>query len=234
MNMNLAENINTVRMRIKQAAQRAGRDPRDIKLLAVTKTRSPHMIDAALRNGIQFIAENRVQDAEEKLPLLTEKYREFHFIGHLQSNKIKKLLALAPTLIHSLDKLSTARKLSDHLEQLNRHQDVLIQVNTSGETSKFGVEPQKALDLINDIDRLPNLTVMGLMTIGILSADRKMIRSCFQLLRGMFRELQDQGLSHGKMQWLSMGMTSDFEIAIEEGANIIRIGSAIFGPINYD
>ena len=231
--MSIAENIKKLNRQIEDAAQRSGRDPSEIKLLVVTKTHSVETIETALRCGIKYISENRVQEAEDKIPFIKENFKEFHFIGHLQSNKIKKLMKLNPALIHSIDKISTALKLNDHLTQLQKKQDILIQVNTYGEESKFGIKPDTAIDFINQVSKLPNLNIKGLMTIGMFIADDEVIRECFLTLRELFEKIKLEKIPNVEMKYLSMGMTDDFEIAIEEGANIIRIGSAIFGQRNY-
>ena len=229
---NIKERIDKLRIQINTVAERAGINPESIKLIAVTKTRTPETIDSALKSGIDFIGENKVQEAEQKLPLLKEKYKEFHFIGHLQSNKIPKLMKLNPTLIHSIDKFSTAEKLNEYLSKKNKKQDILIQVNTSEEQSKFGIHPDETLDFIKKISSLSNLKIKGLMTIGIFSDNEKKIRNCFQILRKIFEKIKAEKIPNVEMKYLSMGMTNDFEIAIQEGANIIRIGTVIFGIRN--
>ncbi len=231
--MSLYENIEIIRERIHNAAIKANRDPKDIKLLAVTKTRSIEIIKEALSNNIEFIGENKVQEAEDKIPNLVGKFKEFHFIGHLQSNKINKLMKLKPTLIHSIDKYSTANKLNNYLKQHSFTQDVLIEVNTSGEENKFGITPDETLPLIRSISQMENIKIKGLMTISMFTHDEKIIRSSFITLRELFNKIVAAKIPNVEMKFLSMGMTNDFEIAIEEGANIIRIGTAIFGARNY-
>ena len=231
--MTLNENIEIIRERIHNAMIKANRDPKDIKLLAVTKTRSIETIEEALSNNIEFIGENKVQEAEDKIPHLTGKFKEFHFIGHLQSNKINKLMTLRPTLIHSIDKYSTAEKLNNYLKQHSITQDVLIEVNTSGEDSKFGITSADTVSLIKSISQLGNIKIKGLMTISMFTHDEKIIRGSFIKLRELFDEIKTNEIPNVEMKFLSMGMTNDFEIAIEEGANIIRIGTAIFGARNY-
>lgn len=231
--MSIAENVAEINSRIKVAAEKSGRQAADITLLAVTKTHSISLIRQALAAGIRYIGENRIQEAEEKIPLLEENFKEFHFIGHLQSNKIKKLMKLKPALIHSLDNLKTAQKLNDYLTLYNTQQNVLIQVNTSAEDSKFGITPIETIDFVKKVSQLSSLKVKGLMTIGKFTEDKAEIRNCFILLRNLFEEIKKHKIPNIEMKFLSMGMTSDFEIAIEEGANIVRIGSAIFGMRNY-
>jgi PLP dependent protein len=229
----IRENINDINNRIKLAAINAGRDPKEIHLLAVTKTHPTHTIEEALDSGIKFIGENRIQEAEEKIPVLSGKFKEFHFIGHLQSNKIKKLMKLKPSLIHSIDNLKTAKKLNDYLTLCNLQQDILIQVNTSAEASKFGIEPGDTIEFIKQFSRLPRLKIKGLMTIGKFTDNETEIRACFKTLHNLFEQIKREGIPNVEMSILSMGMTSDFEIAIEEGANLVRIGSAIFGTRNH-
>ena len=230
--MSVIENIRQVKACLEKAAVKVGRNPDEIKLLAVTKTHPVAIIETALANGIEFIAENRLQEAEKKLPELEGKFKEFHFIGHLQSNKIKKLMQLNPTLIHSIDNLKTAQKLNDYLMLYNRKQNILIQVNTSGEASKFGIEPADTKNFVQAISRLSQLHVRGLMTIGKLTDNQTEIRRCFQLLHSLFEELKSEELPHVEMKYLSMGMSGDYQLAIAEGANIVRLGSAIFGARN--
>ncbi|MCD4828610.1 MAG: YggS family pyridoxal phosphate-dependent enzyme [Candidatus Cloacimonetes bacterium] len=225
--MNLEARIAAVRQRIANAVRDAGREPDSVKLVAVSKTQPPQVLDAALELGLRCLGENKVQEAATKLPLLTRAIPEFHFIGHLQSNKINKLMPLNPALVHSIDKLSTARKLHLWLERHDRTQDVLVQVNTSGEASKSGIEPDETHSFCRQLAELPRLRLRGLMTIGALTTDMERVRDCFRLLAGLRARLFNDGL-HMATE-LSMGMTSDFELAIAEGATIVRIGSAIFG-----
>lgn len=231
--MNMKGRIETIQNRIAIAAKRSHRDPADITLIAVTKTHPATLIDTALAAGLRRIGENKIQEAEDKLPLLTQPWDEFHFIGHLQSNKIKKLMPLKPALIHSIDRFSTAQKLSQWCTAHQRHQDILLQVNTSGEVSKFGCHPDELPQLCKDVAALPNLHIQGLMTIGIFSDDETAVRNCFILLRNLRDAIQQNPPAGVKMQHLSMGMTNDFEIAIEEGATLVRIGSGLFGSRTY-
>lgn len=228
--MDITDNIGKVQKRIRLACERCGRQPEEVRLIAVTKTHPVETVRKALAAGITAIAENKVQEAEVKIPELRGLYREFHFIGHLQSNKIKKLLALEPVLIHSLDSLSTASKLNEFLSSRNRVQEILVQINTSGEDSKSGIAPMNAENFLREIDELENLRVTGLMTIGLFSSEEEPVRNCFRLLKTMLDQFARIQWKNIKMENLSMGMTNDFEIAIEEGANLLRIGSAIFGP----
>ena len=231
--MSIAENVAKINSRMKLAAEKADRNPKDIKLLAVTKTHPVHIIEQALKSGIKYIGENRLQDAEEKIPQLEGQFKEFHFIGHLQSNKIRKLMNLKPALIHSIDNLKTADKLNDYLTLYNLKQNILIQINTSAESSKFGIEPDDAADFVRQAAKFSNLRIKGLMTIGKFTANEAEIRICFKMLHDIFEKIKKENISNVEMKYLSMGMSGDFEIAIEEGANIVRLGSAIFGAREY-
>lgn len=226
--MDIRARVEEVEERIARAAERAGRKRSDIKLLAVTKTHGLDVIKAALSSGIEYIGENKVQEAETKIPLLTGLYKEFHYIGHLQTNKINKLLSLEPALIHSVDNQHLAEKLNTHLAALNKSQDILLQVNTSGEESKFGVTPDAAAELAGKILEYDNLNLIGLMTIGRFTENEKELRASFSLLRSLQEQLGKE-YSELKLNWLSMGMSNDFEIAVDEGANLLRLGTVLFG-----
>ncbi len=231
--MSIKENIIAIMNKVAIAAKKSNRNLDEIKLLVVTKTYSASIIDEALSAGAKYIGENKIQEAETKLPELSQKCDEFHFIGHLQSNKIKKLIPLKPALIHSLDKISTARKLDSYLKKFDLKQNVLIQVNTSNEKSKFGISPNETDEFIQEMSKFENIQVKGLMTIGLNSNDEEKIRECFKSLNKLFNKYKKTQFPNIEMKYLSMGMTNDFEIAIEEGANIVRIGSAIFGNRIY-
>ena len=226
--MDIRLRIEEVEQRIVKAAERSGRKRSDIKLLAVTKTHGLDVIKAALSAGIEYIGENKVQEAETKIPLLKGLYEEFHYIGHLQSNKINKLLSLNPALIHSVDNLHLAEKLNTRLAAINRIQDILLQVNTSGEESKFGVTPEAAAELAGKILEYDNLNLIGLMTIGRFTEDEMELRASFSLLRSLKEQLSKE-YSELELKWLSMGMSNDFEIAVDEGANLLRLGTVFFG-----
>jgi pyridoxal phosphate enzyme (YggS family) len=229
----IKDNIRSIRHRIETVAIRTGRKPERILLVAVTKTQSADKVDLALQAGITDFGENKVQEAEKKVPLVTEPYIGFHFIGHLQTNKVKAILKLKPCLIHSVDSFHLAMALSAALEGQDYKQDILIEVNTSGEGSKSGVEPNQLMKLAQEIAMLPRLQIKGLMTIGRLSERAEDSRQDFRLLKTLADELRAANIPKLDMKWLSMGMTNDFEIAIEEGANLVRIGSAIFGERHY-
>jgi len=224
-----------VRQRIAAACERVGREPKDVTLMAVTKTISAAAIQAAYEAGICFFGENRVQEAAAKIsptlrrapdnPAMTP---QWHLIGHLQTNKVKKALELFQ-VIQAVDSLRLADALQRQAGISRKKVEVFIEVNTSGESSKFGVPPAQTLSLAQNISALPNLQLTGLMTIGALTDDQTMIRRCFRQLRELQMEIAAAKFPGVNMQHLSMGMTDDFELAIEEGSTLVRVGRAIFG-----
>ncbi len=227
------ETIDKIKNEVYKIVNACGRNSEDIKILAVSKTHPIDIVKLSLEQGIEFIAENKVQEAESKIPYLKGLYREFHFIGHLQSNKINKLLSLKPDLIHSVDKLSTLYKLENALTKLNDCQEVLIEVNTSGEDSKNGITPNELSDFLREADKLKFIKIKGLMTIGTLTEDEVEIRRCFRQLKELFEFHKRINYINVEMKYLSMGMSGDYKIAIEEGSHIIRLGSIIYGNRNY-
>ena len=222
----ILENIDLVKKRFGIA--------RDIKVVAVSKTHPVEAIKYAIEAGIRDFGENYAQELKTKYELLkqiSDVQPNWHFIGHLQTNKVKYIIPFVK-LIHSLDSVHLANEINRQAEKHNRVVDVFVQVNTSGEESKFGCEPKEALPLIEQIGQLPNLRVIGLMTIGSFSTDENTIRKEFRLLRSIFEESK-QKFPELPLTELSMGMTNDYMIAVEEGATILRIGTAIFGERHY-
>lgn len=224
-------NILNIRESIAAAATRAGRDPGTIQLMAVSKTVEPNRIRQALDAGITLLGENYVQEAREKIPAVGRP-AEWHMIGHLQTNKVKYVVNLFDW-IHSVDRLELARELDKRAGQHSRRLNVLIEVNVSGEASKNGAVPKQVLELVRQISVLPNLSVRGLMTMPPYSDDPENSRPYFIALRQLRDEIVSAALPGISMAELSMGMTDDFEVAIEEGATIIRVGRAIFGERRY-
>ncbi|MCL2793282.1 MAG: YggS family pyridoxal phosphate-dependent enzyme [Spirochaetaceae bacterium] len=232
------DNIDSVLEEIASAAKMAGRDPSEIKLMAVTKTKPLEYAEAAYRAGIRLFGENRVQEMEEKFKPRSESGTwsfhndaEIHFIGHLQRNKVKKALAIA-CAVDSIDKYETAEEISKCSKALGKTTSILIEYNTSGEQSKSGFENEKELfESIDKIRNLDNLDIKGFMTIAPFTDDEKAIRESFRMLANLFRKVETIHPDL-KMDTLSMGMSSDFKIAIEEGSNIIRVGTRLFGSRN--
>lgn len=229
----IIHNLNVINKRIEIACKNSNRNRNDVKLLLATKTVPPDRIKIALNSGHTLIAENKVQELKEKFEALKDVPHINHFIGHLQSNKIKDLLKCNVTCIQSLDRIDLAEKLDQRLQFENKTIDVLIQVNTSNETSKFGVSPDKTIDLIKQVATFQNLKIKGLMTIGLFSADKEKVRSCFQSLKTIQQHVIAANIPNVEMNELSMGMSNDLETAIEEGATIIRVGTAVFGQRIY-
>ena len=222
----ILENIDLVKKRFGIA--------RNIKVVAVSKTHPVEAIKYAIEAGIRDFGENYAQELKTKYELLkqiSDVQPNWHFIGHLQTNKVKYIIPFVK-LIHSVDSVHLANEINRQAEKHNRVVDVLVQVNTSGEESKFGCEPEEALPLIEQIGQLPKLRVIGLMTIGSFSTDENTIRKEFRLLRSIFEEAK-QKFPELPLTELSMGMTNDYMIAVEEGATILRIGTAIFGERHY-
>lgn len=215
----VAHNINFVRQRIRTAAEHVGRNPDEVTLIAVSKTIEPERIESALTAGQTLFGESKVQEAKAKLPLVSSR-AHWHMIGHLQTNKARDAVALFE-VVHSVDSLRLAIELNKWAEQAGKTQAILLEANVSGEASKFGLKPEDLESTVAEINQLPRLEVQGLMTIAPFVEETEKARPCFRRLR----ELRDAlGLRE-----LSMGMTHDFEVAIEEGATMVRIGTAIFG-----
>jgi len=210
-----------------------GRDPEDTILVAVTKTHPVETVEAALEAGIRHFGENKVQEAQRKVPFLSHPYEGFHFIGHLQTNKIKALLELKPSLIHSVDSVYLAQNLNQVLSRTGQIQDILVQVNTTHEATKSGVDLDNAIEMVNQISQFPFLKIRGLMTIGLMSIDAQRTRPYFQKLKHVFDQLKALNDPAVEMRWLSMGMSDDFLVALEEGSNMLRLGSVLFGARNY-
>lgn len=224
--MSLQENLARVRERISAASLRSGRDPADIKLVAVTKTIPVEIIKEALVLGVLSLGENRVQEFLIKQPVLNHDI-EWHFIGHLQTNKVKKIIGKV-SLIHSLDRWPLAVAISRAACEAGIAARALIQVNVAGEATKHGLSPAEAEDFARAAGALPGLELRGLMTIAPDCDDPEEVRYVFRQTAELARGLKDniQGIN---MDILSMGMTGDFEVALEEGSNLIRLGTALFG-----
>ncbi|NTV06284.1 MAG: YggS family pyridoxal phosphate-dependent enzyme [Chlorobiaceae bacterium] len=224
----IATNIEAIREEIYAACTEAGRNPAEVRLIAVSKTQPASLVREAFDTGQTVFGESYVQEFLEKHddPLLEQLPVEWHFIGHLQSNKIRSIIGKV-ALIHGIDKLSTAEELSKRAVQQNLHVDYLLEVNTSGETSKYGMQPNEVLLSADLLSTLPNITLRGLMTIA--SPDRVRAQEEFRQLRTLLESLKHNAPDPSKLTELSMGMSGDFREAIHEGATMIRVGTAIFG-----
>ncbi len=229
----IVKNISIINERINNACTNSRRDRGEVKLLLATKTVSAENIKIALRAGVSLIAENKVQEVKEKYEALKDTPHTSHFIGHLQTNKIKDVLKYGVSCIQSLDRLELAEKLHQRLLFENKTIEVLIQVNTSNEESKFGVHPANAIELVKQVSAFETLKVKGLMTIGLFSAEINKVRKCFRLLKDIQQQILSFNIPNVEMKELSMGMSGDLEAAIEEGATIVRVGTAVFGKRIY-
>jgi len=225
----IGKNLQKINQQIALACSRAGRSPEKVKIIAVTKKFSPDAIKQALELNITDLGENRIQEAVPKIEQLPEGIT-WHFVGHLQTNKAKEA-ARYFSLIHSLDRYSLARELQKQAEHLSGEirQPVraLVQVNVSGEDSKHGLEPRELKDFLDEVHRWEALNIEGLMTMAPYVEDPEEVRPVFRRLRELRDSLAVTGL---ELRELSMGMTNDFPVAVEEGATMLRIGTALFGP----
>jgi len=225
----IRHNLAAIRARIDRACARVGRDPASVRLLPVSKTVDLDRIRLAYEAGCRFLGENKVQEAMRKWEELQDlPDLKWSIIGHLQTNKAKYVARFAAEF-QALDRLSVAEVLDRRLQQEGRQLDVLVQVNTSGEPSKYGLAPDDVAGFIRQLPAFSALRVRGLMTLAAFSADSDRVRSCFVQLRNLRDRLQQEAPDGMVLHELSMGMSGDFEIAVEEGATIVRIGQAIFG-----
>lgn len=222
----IKENLAEIKDRISTTAEKVHQNPESITLVAVSKTFPQKIIEAAVGYGLANIGEARVQEAGPKIEALG-KITKWHMIGHLQTNKAKKAVQLFD-MIQSVDSLKLAEEINRHSGQTGKQMECLIEVNSSEEESKFGVKPEEAMNLIDRVNKMENIALRGLMTIGPLVEDMQAIRYAFHKTSDLFMQAAD--LVGESFSILSMGMSDDFEIAIEEGSNMVRIGTAIFGP----
>ena len=223
--VDLAANLEAVRHRIDAACQRAGRDPSSVTLVAVTKTQPPEVVTEASKAGLLLFGENKVQEAKAKIPLCPGHLR-WHMIGHLQSNKCRDAVALFQ-MIESVDSLHLAEEISRRADQAGKTMPILLEVNAVGEASKFGYPPDQLLAELSQVNALPRIEVHGLMGVPPWTPDPEKVRPVFRQLREL-KERCEQLLG-APLPHLSMGMTGDFEVAIEEGATVVRLGTALFG-----
>lgn len=238
----LASRLTEVRERMARAADKAKRDPSEVTLVAVTKTAAPEQMREILQLGVSDLGESRVQVLAQRAMQVNEFHQRqlargegdvpaklrWHMIGHLQRNKAKQILPIV-SLIHSVDSLRLAEELEAQGVRTGKKQPVLMQVNASEETQKYGVAVGAAVHLAEQIDSMPHLQMMGLMSMAPFTEDNKVIRNCFTRTREIFEELKWHKIGGTSLKHLSMGMSHDFEIAIEEGATMVRVGSALFG-----
>ncbi len=227
----IRDNLKHVEDSIAAICRRLGRKFEDIVLIGVTKYAEPANIREGVEAGLRHIGENKVQEAQRKFPVLDELGVKVtrHMIGHLQTNKAKLALEFFD-LIQSVDSLKLAQEITKHAGKSGKNADILIQVNTAGEEQKFGTAKNQAVSLVEEVSKLPGVRIQGLMAIAPLTDDKNIVRECFRGLRTLSEDFSKKyaGSKNVEMKYLSMGMTDDYEIALEEGSNMLRIGRAIF------
>ncbi len=223
----IAQNLKEIRERIDAACARSGRSPEDVTLIAVSKTKPLEDLLTAYKAGARDFGENKVQEILQKAPEMPEDAR-FHMIGHLQRNKVRQVLPHT-VLIHSVDSLRLAEQIEQEAEKLSLTADILLEVNVAGEESKFGMSPEETPDMAEVISRLPHVHICGLMTIAPDVEDPEENREIFRKLYRLSVDIRDKNIDNVNMCVLSMGMTGDFEVAVEEGATMVRVGTGIFG-----
>ncbi len=227
----MKQRIEKLKEKLKNAAVCCGRDPKDIKLVAVSKTMSAEKVETAINSGATILGENYIQESREKIKTLSRYDVQWHFIGHLQSNKAKYAVPLFD-LIHSVDSLKLAKEINKQAKKIDKIQDILIQINISRELSKSGIDAKGVTDLVRDISLLENVSIKGLMGMPPYYNEPEKVKPYFAEMRKIRDEIKKKNFSGVSMDELSMGMTGDFEAAIEEGSTFVRIGTAIFGARN--
>ncbi|MCX7547190.1 YggS family pyridoxal phosphate-dependent enzyme [Xanthomarina sp. F1114] len=226
MEHSITNNLAEILKRIENACLKSNRNPEDVKLLMATKTVSAENIKIAFKNNQTLIGENKIHEISKKYEALKTIGHQTHFIGHLQTNKVKDLLKYNVDCIQSIDRLRLAEKLQNRLEYEDKTIDAFLQFNTSYEQSKFGMKPEDSMKFAVELQQFDRINIKGLMTIGLFSAETEKVRKCFKLLKNIQLQLLDNGIP---VHELSMGMSGDLETAIEEGSTMVRVGTAIFG-----
>ncbi|ACL74977.1 YggS family pyridoxal phosphate-dependent enzyme [Ruminiclostridium cellulolyticum] len=227
----IKQNLDDIYSRIKIAAEKSGRKAQDIKLIAVTKTVEVGRIKNVCEYGIHDFGENRVQELLEKYDKFDESI-QWHLIGHLQKNKVKYIIDKVH-MIHSVDSFELAKEIDNRAGKAGKRMNILLQVNVSGEETKFGIKPDEVNEYVGFISQLKNISLRGMMTIAPFAGNPQEIRPIFKKLYDIYIDIKNKRIDNVNMDYLSMGMSNDFEVAIEEGSNIVRIGTGIFGKRNY-
>ena len=230
--MSIKENIDGILERIADVCERSGRNPDDITLIAVSKTVNADRAREAVEAGILNLGENRVQELTDKYEKLSDTEVKWHMIGHLQKNKVKYIIDKVE-LVHSVESVELANEINKRAEKNNLKVNILVELNIGEEESKFGISEESVYDFVKSLEQFENINVLGIMTVAPLAEDPEEIRWVFKKMKVIFDKLSSMNIKNSNMKFLSMGMTNDFEIAIEEGANIIRIGTAVFGERTY-
>ena len=227
----LRENLQEVEKRIQEACARAGRDRSEVTLVSVSKTKPVEMLQEAYDLGVRVFGENKVQEIRDKYDALPKDI-EWHMIGHLQTNKVKYIVDKVK-LIHSVDSLRLAEIIEKEAEKHNRRVDILLEVNVAEEESKFGLKMPEVIPMAEKVVQLPHIRLRGLMTIAPFVENPEKNRAIFANLHDLYVDIKEKNIDNGTVSILSMGMTNDYEVAIEEGATMVRIGTGIFGARNY-
>ncbi|MFR4350920.1 MAG: YggS family pyridoxal phosphate-dependent enzyme [Roseburia sp.] len=227
----LAENLKAVERQIEEACKRAGREREDVTLIAVSKTKPVAMLQEVYSEGVRDFGENKVQELCDKIEQLPRDIK-WHMIGHLQRNKVKYIVGNV-ALIHSVDTYRLAEEINIHAKKKNITVPILVEINIAGEKTKFGTAAEDAMLLVEDISKLENVRIMGLMTIAPPVVDPEENRPYFRKIKQLSVDIINKNIDNVSMEILSMGMTGDYAVAIEEGATMVRVGTGIFGERNY-
>ncbi|MDI9496301.1 MAG: YggS family pyridoxal phosphate-dependent enzyme [Bacillota bacterium] len=230
--MSIRENIDDIVKKIEAACKKVGRNPNDITLIAVSKTVESPKVREAVAAGVDNLGENRVQELVKKYEDLKDIDIKWHMIGHLQKNKVKYIIDKT-VLIHSVESLSLAEEIDKRAKKAGIVANVLIELNIGEEESKFGIKEENVYDFVKSMEEFENIKVSGLMTVAPFCENPEDVRWVFKKMKDIYDKISAMNLKNAEMKYLSMGMTNDFEIAIEEGSNMIRIGTAIFGARKY-
>jgi pyridoxal phosphate enzyme (YggS family) len=231
--VSIRENIEEIIKRKNEAALRCGRNPEDITIIAVSKTVDGSRAREAVMGGLDNLGENRVQEIMNKYDELQDLPVKWHMIGHLQKNKVKYIIDKVE-LIHSVESIELAAEINKRASQHNIISNILIELNIGEEESKFGINENSVYDFVGSLEQFENIKVMGFMTVAPFCENPEDIRWVFKKMKEIFDKISAMNLKNTQMKYLSMGMTNDFEIAIEEGSNIVRIGTAVFGKRIYE
>ncbi|OLS01691.1 YggS family pyridoxal phosphate-dependent enzyme [Tissierella creatinophila] len=225
------DNLKFIKEDIENILSMQGRNKDSVNIIAVTKTIDIESIQKAIELGVRDIGENRVQELMEKMNVF-KKNANYHMIGHLQTNKVKYIIDKV-SLVHSLDRISLAKEMDKQAKQKDIIVDALIQVNVAEEESKFGLSVKEVIPFIEEVLNFQNINIKGLMTIAPFTNDEKLLRDIFRKMYNLKQNINDKNYENVDLEYLSMGMTNDYRIAIEEGSNMVRIGTGIFGKRNY-
>lgn len=229
----IKDNLSEIRSKIEKAAKKVNRDSKEITILAVTKTVDVDLVNEAMNEGITSVGENKPQELARKYDIIGDKLN-WHLIGTLQTNKVKYIIDKV-CMIHSLDRIALCEEIQKRAEQINREIDCLIQVNISKEESKHGLDKDEVIDFVKEVsEKYKNIKIKGLMTMAPFVEDENEIRGVFKGLKDLSTQIKELNIPNVEMDALSMGMSHDYEIAIEEGATIVRVGTSIFGERNYN